>query len=60
MYDFLKIFFFFKKNCLFKVNYLFNSVQKKPLCKKIHSLKQTLSVKHEFCFRFSFATNEQV
>ena len=37
----------------------FNSVKKKSLCKKIHSLKQTHSVKDQFYFQFSFATNEQ-
>ena len=35
-------------------------LKKNSLYKKIHSLKQTHSVKHEFYFQFSFATNEQV
>ena len=30
------------------------------LCKKLHSVKQTHSVKDEFNFQLSFATNEQV
>ena len=66
MYDFYKIFFcFFKKSYLFKINICapyqkINSVKKESLCKKIHSLKQTHSVKHKFYFQFSFATNEQV
>ena len=38
----------------------FNSVKKNLLCEKIHSLKQTHSVKQNFYFQFSFATNEQV
>ena len=35
-------------------------MKKNSLCKKIHSVKQTYSVKDEFYFQFSFATNEQV
>ena len=35
-------------------------MKKNSLCKKIHSVKQTHSVKDEFYFQFSFATNEQV
>ena len=58
---------FFSKNGIY-LQYIFvspfkkfNSAKKKYfLCKKIHSLKQTHSVKHEFYFQFSFATNEQV
>ena len=38
----------------------FNSVEKISLGKKIHSVKQTHSVKDKFYFEFSFATNEQV
>ena len=57
-------FFFLKKSYLFKINisipFKKNSVKKNSLCKKIHSVKQPHSVKHEFYFQFSFATNEQV
>ena len=65
MYDFYEIFFFSKKVICLKQIYVslfkkFNSVKKKSLCKKIHSVKQTHSVKHEFYFQFSFATNERV
>ena len=57
--------FFFQKNLFFKNKYLYPLSKKlilltKSLCKKIHSLKQTHSVKHKLCFQFSFATNEQV
>ena len=54
MYDFLKIFFFSKKVIYLKL------FKKNSLCKKIHSLRQTHSVKHEFYFQFRFATNEPV
>ena len=66
MYDFYKILFFFSNKviCLklifvspFKKS---NSVKKNSLYIKVHSLKQTHSVEHEFYFQFSFATNEQV
>ena len=35
-------------------------MKKNSLCKKIHSVKQAHSVKDEFYFQFSSATNEQV
>ena len=35
-------------------------LKKNSACIKIHSLKQTHYVVHEFYFQFSFATNEQV
>ena len=56
---FTKSFFFSKK-----VMYLFSKnlilLKKNSLCKRIHSAKQTHSVKHEFFFQFNFTTNEQV
>ena len=65
MDDFSKIFFFPEKVICSKQIFVspfkkFNSVKKNSLCKKIYSVKQTHSVKHEFYFQFSFATNEQV
>ena len=65
MDDFSKIFFFPKKVICSKQIFVspfkkFNSVKKNSLCKKFHSLKQAHSVKDEFYFQFSFATNEQV
>ena len=61
----VKIFFFQIKLCI-QNEYLYPLsknlilLKKNSLCKKIHSVKQTHSVKHEFYFQFSFATNEQV
>ena len=60
MNNFLKIFFFCKKRIFVSPFKKFNSVKKNFLCKKMHPLKQTHSVKLEFYFQFSFATNEQV
>ena len=67
IYDFCKS-YFFSKILFFKLRYLkkifaspfkkFNSAKKNLLCEKIHSVKQTHSVKDYF--QFSFATNEQV
>ena len=64
---FTKTLLFSVKVFFFQINYLFtspfkkfNSVKKNPLCKKIHFVKQTHSLKDEFYFQFSFATNEQV
>ena len=72
MYEFYKNFIFLSKNFFFsnKVIYLknifvspfkkFNPVKKNSLCEKINSVEQTHSVKDDFYFQFSFATNEQV
>ena len=63
MYDFHKIFFFQKE--LFVENKYLNPFSKKLiLLKKIHSVKkihsEKHSVKHEFHFQFSFATNNKL
>ena len=72
MYDFYKNFIFLSKNRFFLITLFIQNeylyplsknlilLKKNSLCKKIHSVKQTHSVKHEFYFQFSFATNEQV
>ena len=72
MYDFYKNFVFLSKNIFFQIKlFILNKylyplsknlflLKKSSLCKKIHSVKQTRSVKDEFYFQFSFATNEQV
>ena len=65
MHDFYKIFFFqIKVFVLNKYLYILSKnlilLKKSSLCKTIHSVKQKHSVKDEFYFRFSFATNEQV
>ena len=62
---FLKSFFFQKMLFIYN-KYLYPLskniilLKKYFICEKIHSLKQTHSVKHEFHFQFSLATNEQV
>ena len=38
----------------------FNSIKKNSLYKKINSVNETHSVKDEFYFQFSFATNKQI
>ena len=61
----VKIFFFSNRVIYSKSIFVtpfkkFNSVKKNSLCKKIHSVRQNHSIKDEFYFQFSFATNEQV
>ena len=34
-------------------------LKKKSLCKNIHSVKQTHSVKHEFYFQFNFVSDSE-
>ena len=71
MYDFYKNFIFLSKNRFFiklfiQNKYLYPLSKKLNLLKKNHSVKifilfkQTHSVKDEFYFQFSFATNGQV
>ena len=73
MYDFYKNFIFPSKNLFFfqiklciQNKYLYPLSKNLILLKKIQSVrifilfKQTHSVKGEFYFQFSFATNEQV
>ena len=65
MYDFYKIFFVFQKKLIVKNKYFYPLSKnlillEKSLCKTIHSLKQTFSVKRKFYFQFSFVRNEQV
>ena len=56
---FTKTFFFQKK--IFVLNKYLHPLSKNLiLLKKIYPAKKTHSVKHEFYFQFSFATNEQV
>ena len=60
----VKIFFFQIKLCiqnkyLYPLSKKLILLQKNALCKNI-LFKQTHSVKDEFYFQFSFATNEQV
>ena len=61
----VKIFFFQIKLCI-QNKYLYPLSKNLILLKKIHSVrifilfKQTHSIKDEFYFHFSFATNEQV
>ena len=58
--------FFFQIKLLIQNKYLYPLsknlilLKRNSLCKEIHSVKQTYSVKGEFYFLFSFATNEQV
>ena len=69
MYDFYKKIIFLSKNqiklCI-QNKYLYSFSENLILWKKVHSvkililLKQTHSVKDEFYFQFSFATNEQI
>ena len=62
----VKIFFFFQKKLFIQNKYLYPHSKNLSLLKKIHSVKkfilfkQTRSVKDDFYFRFSFATNGQV
>ena len=69
MYDFYKNFIFLSKNLFFfqrKYVYFYPLSKNLILLKKFPSVKifimfkQTHSVKDEFDFQFSFATNEQV
>ena len=56
---FTKTIFFQKK--IFVLNKYLHPLSKNLiLLKKIYPAKKTHSVKHEFYFQFSFATNEQV
>ena len=61
-----KSLFFFQIKLYIQNKYLYplskkiNSVKKISLWKIFILFKQTLSVKDEFYFQFSFATNEQV
>ena len=56
----------FHKNFCENHTYVFLNIYLHPLSKnlillkKIYPAKKTHSVKHEFYFQFSFATNEQV
>ena len=61
----VKIFFFYQIKLFIENKYLCPLSKHLILlkispCKKNHSVKQTHSVKDEFYFQFSFATNEQV
>ena len=62
----VKIFSFFQIKLCIQNKYLYPYSKNLILLKKIHSIKifipfkRTHSVKEEFYFQFSFATNEQV
>ena len=65
MYDFYKSFIFLSKNFFFQIKLCIQNKYLYPLSKNLILLKfilfkQTHSVKDEFYFQFSFATNEQV
>ena len=72
MYDFDKNLISLGKNLFFQIKLFIQNkylyplsknlilLKRNSLCKKSHSLNQTHSVKHQFYFQFSFATNEQV
>ena len=65
MYDFYKNFIFLSKNLFFRIKLCIQNKYLYPLSKNLILLKfilfkQTHSVKDEFYFQFSFATNEQV
>ena len=67
MYDFYKNFIFLSKNLFFffQIKLCIQNKYLYPLSKNLILLKfilfkQTHSVKDEFYFQFSFATNEQV
>ena len=52
--------FFFQIKVFVENKYLYPLSKNLILLKKNHSVNQTHSVKDEFYFHFSFATNEQV
>ena len=60
MYDFYKNFIICSKKIFVSLFKKFNSVKKNHFVKIFIPFKQTRSVKDEFYFQFSFATNEQV
>ena len=53
-------FFFFQIKVFVENKYLYPLSKNLIQLKKNHSVNQTHSVKDEFYFHFSFATNEQV